>query len=278
MSFRQMLLAGASRAAFAPQTDNEGGDPYEDDEDLTGADAEFDDADDGDADGGEIDSADADPDSREDDDGAEGEVDDEPPARPLSRAEKRVQSALSTAKAAEERAARIESELAALRAERTRGNTEAAQAAERQRLEMMSPEERAEYRVSQIEKTLRAELEQTKFNIWDQADKASFETVLAARTDLPKDAAQKVEEYVAQMRASGTNAPRATVLRYVIGDLVLAATPKARARAERTAETNRQRQTVSAPRVARGDVSRQGRRGSANTPEGREARLMDRPI
>jgi hypothetical protein len=273
--FRQMLLAGASRMAFAPQTDNEGGADYEDDEELTGADADFDDADDGDEDGGEVDPADSDQDSGEYDGGAEGEVEDEPPPRQLSRAERRVQSALTAAKAAEDRAAKIEAELAALKAERTRSATAEQQAAERQRLEMMSPDERAEYRVSQIEKSLKAELEQTKFQIWDQADKASFDTLAAQRPQVAKAAAQ-VEAYLAQMRAAGTNAPRATVLRYVIGDMALAAEPRARGKAERQAETNRQRQTVAPPRTRNSDVGRGGRRTSANTPEGREARLADR--
>lgn len=275
--FRHMLLGGVSRAAFAPQTDNEGGD-YEDDEDVTGADADFDDEDDGDEAGGDVDPDASDPDSGSDDDGAEGQDEvDEPPARPLSRAERRVQQALTESKAATARADKIEAELAALKAERTRGSTEAQQAAERQRLEMMSPEERAEYRVGQIEKTLRAELEQTKFQIWDQADKASFETLAAQRPQVAK-AAAKVEEYLAQMRAAGTNAPRATVLRYVLGDLALAAEPRARGRAEREAEANRQRQTVPAPRGRASVPASSGRRSGANTPEGREARLLDRPL
>jgi len=278
MFLRHLLLGGVSRAALAPQTDNEGGEYDEDEDDVSGADADLDDEGDGDEDGGEIDPADTDQDSGSDDDSAEGEVDDEPPPRQLSRAEKRIQALSNEAKAATESAAQLRNELAALKAERTRASATEAQAAERQRLENMSPDERAEYRIAQLEKTMKADLEQTKFTIWDQNDKTSFETMLAQRTDLPKDAATKVEEYVAQMRAAGTNAPRATVLRYVIGDLVLAGAPKARKRAQATADENRRRETVAPPRTRQSDAGRGGRRSGANTPEGREARLMDRPL
>ncbi len=73
------------------------------------------------------------------------------------------------------------------------------------------------------------------------------------------------------MRASGTTAPRETVLRWVIGDRALANAGKATARTRKTADRNVERNSARAPSGGRGDAPSEGRNKNGST--GRDKRL-----
>ena len=127
----------------------------------------------------------------------------------------------------------------------------------------MDPGERAEYIARQTAAQTQQTLAQIQFNSWDANDKVAFDA-LGSRNPAAAKVRDKVESYLQDMRKSGTNAPRETVLKYVLGEMALAA-------GARAAADGRQRQPVRTP-ATRGDVSAGGQRRGSEAAQ-RRARL-----
>ena len=251
----------SSRATYAPEIDD--GQEFDDgqDEGLEGLE-------DGDEGEGEVD-----PDSAEEGEGQEApaRAADDGQVRQPSRAQVRIQQALRDAKDAKERADALERRLA----DAERRQTQETPAQRNERLAMMEPEERLRYEFNEGNQALRNELAQIRFESQERSDRAEFEA-LCARTPAAARVRDQVEDRLAEMRRSGTTAPRATVLRYILGDRLLAGAGKAAGKARRTADTNLQRQT-GRPGAARGDVANSGR-ATGSEAEQRRKRLEDMQI
>jgi len=124
---------------------------------------------------------------------------------------------------------------------------------ERARLEMMTPDERAEYRVNRALATFQREQQLTAYRTQEQLDKQSFDT--ECRTNhLARRYANEVEEELNKVRAEGGNAPRQTVFYYVMGRAL--ANQEAKTRDKRAATTQtRMRSAAVRPSSSRSDAA-----------------------
>lgn len=129
---------------------------------------------------------------------------------------------------------------------------------ERDRLALMSPEERFDYRLTQQEERHRRDLAQVRFETADAADKTAFDQ-LCARNPQAARLKDRVEQALAAERAKGFTYPRETVLKFVIGESVLKSAPRAQNRQQREASEQRQRQQAR-PGQGRSDVNQGGGR------------------
>lgn len=152
------------------------------------------------------------------DDGEEGEGG-EDAGQPSSRGQNRFQKLSRTAQEANERAAKVERELADLRAQTQARAQQEDPAAEAARMALMSPEERTDYRLNQAEQRNQQNINALRFQTQDQIDKAGFDAK-AQYDPLVKKHAPEVEKRLTAMRQNGMNAPRDAVLTYVLGEIV----------------------------------------------------------
>ena len=171
----------------------------------------------------------------------EGEV--VPPPEP-SRATRRVQEAVRAAREASDKAAALEREIAALRAERQQQQQAPQETPEQEaaRLALMTAEERIDYRLNKAEQRHTQEMRLMAFRTSDATDKASYEAK-AAYDSRYKKYQKEVEEVLAQERARGSNPPREVVLKYVLGDKLMAANSQREKAAQAGKERIRQQQS-----------------------------------
>lgn len=259
-----MLMAGASRMAFAPET---------------GDGAEFEDPDEG-FDEGEEGSEDdeLDPDDAGGDDGAGDEEDGDPPLRQQSRGEKRFQTLAAEKKAAEDRAAKLEADLAEERRQRNAGAQVSPEEQARRRdahLATLTEAGRLEYLQREGEQRLTQRLNQIEFQSWDGTDKAAFQG-MCARNPAVAALETEVEQRLTELRASGQNASRETVAKYLLGEKALAKAGRAKTAGRKRELEGRERQGAR-PVNGRGDVPPNGNRRTSDR-EARRKRLEGQSI
>lgn len=239
--FRQMLMGGASRAMFAPETD----DGFDDDE-LDPADAGADD---------ELDELDPDDGEGLDPD----EEPEEPEAPPARRGRDENMAALrETARLAKDRADAADRELASFRTAQARETSQLTEQQERERLSLMTTDEKLEYLLAKQQQQTDQKLYAIQFQSWDSNDKAAF-AALAARTPAVAAIADEVEAGFAEMARANKATDRATIAAFLIGQKALAKAPRARAAGARAAAAGRERQHAR-PASGRGDVATGGAR------------------
>lgn len=268
--FRQMLMSGASRAVFSPGTDEGSDDDALPDvaEDALD-DALDDDEDDGDEAGGAVDKGES------DDDEPEGQSagDQDRQVDQPTRGGNRIAALAERTRLAEERAAAVERELAGLRQREQQQSQHQTQQQREARLAEMSESERLEFLLAESNQRTQLQLNEIRFNSWDQSDKAEFQALRATKPALASVTDAEIEQALATMRANGTNAPRSSVATFLIGQKAIDRVPKAKAAGQRAAAAGRERQTVR-PTSGRGDVTAgSGRRVSEAAA--RRARLED---
>ena len=189
--------------------------------------------------------------------------------RQPSRAERRIQQALREAKEAKERTAALEQQLA----QRTAQPVESP-SARAERLAMMDPDERHNYELNELKQSVTGELAQIRFQTAESADRTAYEA-LCARSPVASRFRDQVEDYLTNARKTGWNAPRETVLKYLIGERALANAGRANGKAARKAGENIQRQAAR-PGNARGDQS--PGRSTLSEQAARAKRLEDQQI
>jgi hypothetical protein len=179
---------------------------------------------------------------QEADDG-ESEVDAEPAARP-GRAEGRIQRLANEAKAAREEAAAARREAQEARRESAQRQEQQTEQQQREMLALMTPEERAEYRVNQMERRLTQQRQQDQFQISAMLDKSAFEAKAAVH---PVYAKYKdlIEEQFAKQMAQGRPVEREILLQNHLGKLALDGAGKS-GQAKRQATRRVESQRVSA--------------------------------
>lgn len=187
-----------------------------------------------------------------------------------TRGENRVAAATRIAAEAKARADALEAELAAIRNQRNTESQDAARRAEEARVANMSPDERLQYDVQQMNRRLDQSLAEIRFNAADATDRTQFEAEVA-KNKAVASVADEVEKILAEMRKTGVNSPRLTIAKYVIGERALTRSGRATAATERRVAGNRERNVVRAPN-SRGDVGAgTGRQRSER--QARDARL-----
>lgn len=188
----------------------------------------------------------------------------------LGRRERRIQALRQEAKESNERAARFERELAEERARRQQPQQQGeSPQAEEARIALMTTEERLEYKLNKAIQQNTLQMNITRFQAADMADRAAYQSKAAVDPKYKKYAAE-VEQVLADSRRQGRDFDRETVLRYVLGGKLLNNNKEPQ---RQRGQENIRRQMARAD-SGRGDVSTiRQRSGSGNTLSDLEKRL-----
>lgn len=200
--------------------------------------------------------------------------DGEPPSRgagepaPEPRGSARVQRLANDARLAREEAEKARRDLEEFKRQQQWQREQQQEREDRDRLALMTPDERADYRISRFEQTQRQRDQQRDLQLMAQLDKATFDAAAASNPVYRRMAAQVEQTFQEQMR-KGAPTDRKTILAYLIGLQALegAANPGP---AKRTARKRLDGQTVKPSRPA-GDQAAT----STRKPSTAEERLKD---
>lgn len=170
----------------------------------------------------------------------------------------------SRAQQTETRAAALEREIMEIKAAQQARQSQVDPEREAERLAMMTPEERSEYKLNKTVAELRREQALTNFRNEDRSDKALYDAKATADKVYAKYADRVEEQRLKYMREQGTVIPREELLKWIVGQEVLANRGKKAAQQTRQGQRNIQRNT--AP-LANGRGNQQAnRRGAADSP------------
>ena len=218
----------------------------------------------------------------EDEGGDAGEEGDEEglaepaPRRARQTASERVRESRAQVREANERAARLEREIAEIRAQQQRGPSAEEirhqQAVEAERLSLMSPDERADYRIAQAEHRLRNEMQQTRLQLAEQADQSSFRA-LQATNPLARKYATDVEKVVADQKARGMIVNREVALKFVLGEKLYEKSMATGGKAKKAGAARVAAQTGNPGRAAGQATSERGSRRGDDSEAALERRL-----
>lgn len=141
--------------------------------------------------------------------------------------------------------------------------------AERQRVALMTPEERFEYRMDQMQRQNQQFLQGVQMNLAEQTDKANFEAKSSV-DPLYKKYAPLVEQRLSELRAQGQNVPREVLMKFMIGERALQKADGARSRQTKRAqsEARQQRGRATNPRGRQGSEGRSGGKSAKDRLEG----------
>lgn len=124
--------------------------------------------------------------------------------------------------------------------------------AREQRLARLTPQQRDAYEAAEREERLTRVGSLAEFRVAEMTDKAAFR-MLSQSDPRASKYASEVETRLNQMRSQGMNASREDVLRYIIGEKVMANGPKAKKQiAAAKAEVDRQTTKPEKPKGDRG--------------------------
>lgn len=264
--YLRRLLMG-STAVMAPDDDQGAAfDDVDADLDLDEIDERgtLDDGDD--PEGDEVDAEAGEGDEAEDD----GQGDTGAAGRQPSRRERDIGALRAERRAAEQRAADAERRLNELLSQQTRTQTAAAQQQEQELLASMTETERLSYMLNRQAQTFKTEIDKLRFEQADSADQVKFDA-LCARNPTAAKLRDEVEKKLADLRKTGSTAPRETVLKFVLGERALERAGKTgtkqRKRAEGAVAAQRTR-----PASPRSDATAEDRRALSEA-EARRKRL-----
>jgi hypothetical protein len=208
-------------------------------------------------------------------------VDDLPPPRRSGGGSEVIRAQRRARQEAEERAARLERELAEARGfqqgMQARQVDPQAQARAEQEfyasLELMPPAQAYQAIVARERQNVGTALQQIEFRSNDRADKQAYD--IAARTSrVHQQYRSQVEQTLATERAAGRNPDREVILKFLVGNDVLERSARAAA-AQRNGAAARIAQQRTQPTGARSNVSPGGRRPAPGSREADEAALAD---
>lgn len=190
-----------------------------------------------------------------------------------SKANERVRRALAEAKEAKQQRDAVQREMMELlrgQVSRQQAPAPVDPAIERQKLDLMTEEERIEYRLNKAMAPLQAQLAQLSLQNEVSSDRAQFSSLVSTRPEF-KRFESKVEERFQQLLQAGKAQSRESILKYLIGETVFAKGGKALSAARATGQENISRATTR-PASGRSNVS--GSEGSSqNEFAAAEARL-----
>lgn len=161
--------------------------------------------------------------------------------------------------------ARLKRELDEVRQQQASRQREVDPEIERQRLELMTPEERMEYRFDKARHEDKLERAALQRQIWDGNDRANYQSLVASNP-LASRHKDEVERLFREQMQKGAPIARDVLLKYVIGEHAFKSAPKAR-QAAASGGQRRIAQQTTRPGNGRGDV--QGSRRGGQTPEDR---------
>jgi len=245
-----------------------------------GSSADEDGADEGEGDAGEDTSDQGAEDAAGDHEGQAGQSA-EVAVKPRSAATIAVQEAKRAAKEAKAEAEALRREMDQIRQAATGRQTAEQEAAERARVELMSPDEKVDYLLKKQEQGFNARFSQLQYQTWDANDRQSYNTACMEQTVRGKALAavrDETERRIEQLRASGERVPqREVIAAYLIGQRVLANGAKAVNKQAKQGKENIARQQAR-PVNSRGDQASEGTRRGGNEVEQRRNRLENMDI
>lgn len=239
-------------------------------------------ADEGDADdlGEESDGGDAD--HGEDDDAGADEGQAGQPAqvaaKPRSAATIAVQEAKRAAKEAKAEAEATRRELEQLRQQRQQAQTEQQQAVERERIALMSPEEKTDYLLNKQKQEFDGRFGALQFQMQDNADRIAFDS-LCARDAALASVRDEVEAQLAEFRRQGQAGPsRENLATWFIGKRARERAAKGGAAKQRAKGAARVALAKAQPAGGRSDIRGGTERRGGDERAARAARLSDMEI
>lgn len=142
-------------------------------------------------------------------------------AKRVNREQQRLQVLANRNRESEERAVKAEQRLAALE-QRLTGQTAEVQERERQqRRALMTPEEQLRDDLEEAGKKHDREIQNIRTTLWEQQDKATFDTFLATSNGRYAKLLPEVNQAVAQLRQVGNySMPRLMVLDWALGKTI----------------------------------------------------------
>lgn len=170
-----------------------------------------------------------------------------------SRGNKQFGELRAATREAQARADRLEREMADLRRDREADRARVAPESpeqEQARLALMTPEERIDYKLDKAARLNQQQLQNMHFQTSDQSDKLSYQTKAATDARYAKYA-DEVEAKLAEARRTGGNPQREVVLKYLLGEKLLASQAKSETQ-KKAAAASIKRQTTS-PMNGKGD-------------------------
>ena len=137
---------------------------------------------------------------------------------------------------------------------------------EQERLQYMTVEERADYKIAKAENAIRQQMQFQKLQMEDWQDKTGFEAKCSVNPTLAS-VKDEVERVLASQRAQGTNVPREALAVYLIGQKMLAKANKVAGKKAVAGKQAIRRQTVNAPSGKGSDVAGGRERGGKTARE-----------
>lgn len=246
--------------------------PIEDDEDLH--DEEIENLEDGEHEegGGETDDASEQDEGQADgEEGSDEQVGASEAKQPvLKRGEARFQKLANEAREAREESARLKREFDEFRAEQSRrAATVEKKEPTAEEMALWSTEQVIDYKLQKATGAFSQNLAQLQWNTQESNDKANFERLQLTDPRAKKYAAE-VEERLASIRKQGQNVDRASLLKFIVGEKVMAGGSKATTKAKKEGEAQIRRQTTKPPS---GTSDVRGGRTQESEAEARRKRL-----
>lgn len=176
----------------------------------------------------------------------------ETPVIKRSRAQERIRAQQAALQAEREEKARLAAELARLREQQEALLRQQKEAQNRAYLETLDPVERQHVLLQQQIQEVQRQQQLVQFQLQDQADRAQFQSQVTTNP-LAAKYAERVEAELQKLRAAGQNAPRATILAYLVGQDMLTKAPAAVSK-QRAASASRVKSAQGSPPNSRGNV------------------------
>ena len=185
-------------------------------------------------------------------DGTDVEEEGQVEAKP-SRAETRFQRLANEAKEAREESARVRRELDEFKASQRQQAQQETPDQIAQRMALMTPEERLEYKLDQAERRNGQQMANMQFQMQDSGDKSAFHALCASDPTAARYK-DRVESKLTELRSQGQNVSREALFTFMFGQDVRAKSGQAKAKQGKDGERRIQRQKV-APGNSRGDAT-----------------------
>lgn len=135
------------------------------------------------------------------------------------------------------------------------------------RLAAMDPSERTEFLINELRADTARDRQMVQFQAADQADRSAYDTI-AVNNPHYRKYKEEVEHRLTLLRNNGQNVPRETILKFIVGEKVVASRAPGKTKAQRDQAAERVRSQVATPTRSRGD-SGKGARESESTARAR---------
>ena len=197
-------------------------------------------------------------------DGTEAEEEVEVEAARPSRGEQRFQRLANESKEAKAEAAELRRELQEFKAQQRQTAQQESPEQVAQRLALMTPEERLEYKLDQAERRNQQTMQSMQFQMQDSGDKSAF-VALCASDPVAARSKDRVEAKLTELRSQGQNVNREALLTFLVGQDVRTRGGAAKNKQQKDGQRRTERQSVR-PGNSRGD-SQPNKRGEKTLEE-----------